>query len=433
MLVARMGLCMPLTATYICRVCKAQRVTLLGTFSDVPLPDGSQPELSCELAELVIGYCPDCKMVQRIGDTDLSDYYQGFAYTVGGSPFVRRFVNALAEVVVNTFAIRDRKKPIRVLDIGCNSGEQLMAFRDLGCDVIGVEPSGALAMLAAGRGISVMNAEFDSDLAETLYGEHGHMDVVISTFTLDQVDDPADFLKGVKKLLDPESGRVVLEVHDVNITYASAEIALFDREHSIYPDCDSLATLLNLAGLEVIETNFLPATLCRENSLLVMAKQAINASQAAVPSKSSCDLDGHLEAFALLESGIQNLADFLDDCIARGLRIAGYGAGYRGTMYCSLVPNASGFSYFVDGNTSLHGSRMPKSCIPVYPPEQLFSNPVDYVVVFSHGYLMEIQANCQSLGYPESSIVSLPRILSGDVQCVDIGAVQSNQRRDLTE
>jgi novobiocin biosynthesis protein NovU/D-mycarose 3-C-methyltransferase len=123
---------------------------LLGTFSDVPLPDGSQPDLSCELAELVIGYCPDCKMVQRLGDIDLSDYYQGFTYTVGGSPFVSRFVNALAEYVVNTSAIRDRRQPLRVLDIGCNSGEQLMAFRDLGCDVIGVEPAGALAMLDAG-------------------------------------------------------------------------------------------------------------------------------------------------------------------------------------------------------------------------------------------------------------------------------------------
>lgn len=411
----------PLIAS-VCRVCKSHRVVLLGTFSDVPLPDGSQPDLSCELAELVIGYCPECKMVQRLGDIDLSDYYQGFTYTVGGSPFVSRFVNALAEYVVNTSAIRDRRQPLRVLDIGCNSGEQLMAFRDLGCDVIGVEPAGALAMLAAGRGLSVKNAAFDSELAETLYREHGYLDVVISTFTLDQVDDPPGFLQGVNKLLHPESGLVILEVHDVTITYASAEIALFDREHSIYPDRDSLGTLLNLAGLEVIETNFLPAALCRENSLLVIAKHASPNSHAMYPVQTSRDLNGHLEAFSLMESSIRNLAYFLDDCIARGVRIAGYGAGYRGIMYCSLLQNANAFTYFVDANASLHGSRMPKSNIPVFPPEQLASNPVDYIVVFSHGYLMEIQATCQSLGYTERVIVSLPRILSGDVHSVDVRA-----------
>ena len=407
----------PLIAS-VCRVCKSHRVVLLGTFSDVPLPDGSQPDLSCELAELVIGYCPDCKMVQRLGDIDLSDYYQGFTYTVGGSPFVSRFVNALAEYVVNTSAIRDRRQPLRVLDIGCNSGEQLMAFRDLGCDVIGVEPAGALAMLAAGRGLSVKNAAFDSELAETLYREHGYLDVVISTFTLDQVDDPPGFLQGVNKLLHPESGLVILEVHDVTITYASAEIALFDREHSIYPDRDSLGTLLNLAGLEVIETNFLPAALCRENSLLVIAKHATDLTGVIETNHPRRDFRGHLEAFQEIATGIDNLSRFIDDCIKCGIRLAGYGAGYRGIMYCSLIENSAGFRYFVDGNSSLHGSRMPKSQLPVYAPEHLQTDPVDYIVVFSHGYFQEIVSTCEALGYPKRALISLPEILSGDVRRV---------------
>lgn len=385
----------------------------------MPLPDGSQPELSCELAELAIGYCQDCRMVQRIGDTDLTEYYRGFTYTVGGSPLVTRYVRALAQYIVNAVQPHVQRKPLHVLDIGCNSGEQLLAFRDLGCDVVGVEPSGALAVAASDCGVSVLNAAFDANLAEQLHQEHGNLDVVISTFTLDQVDDPLGFLQGVKKLLDPESGRVILEVHDVDITYASAEIALFDREHSIYPNCDSLGTLLHLAGLEVTETNFLPAAICRENSLLVIAKHIQTDSQAATPTEESRDLKGHLEAFSLLESGIQNLAAFLDDCIARDVRIAGYGAGYRGIMYCSLLQNANAFSYFVDANASLHGSRMPKSKIAIYPPEQLASEPVDCIVVFSHGYLMEIQSKCESLGYPECAIVSLPSILSGDVNSVD--------------
>ena len=411
-------------ATSTCRVCKSHRVAVLGTFTDVPLPDGSQPELSGALADLPIAFCSDCNMVQRVGDGDLSDYYQGFTYTVGGSLFVHRFVNALAAYIVDAVNPQGQRGPLRVLDIGCNTGEQLMAFRDLGCDVIGVEPAGALAMLAAGRGLSIKNAAFDSELAETLYREHGSLDVIISTFTLDQVDDPIGFLQGIKKLLHPESGLVILEVHDVNITYASAEIALFDREHSIYPDSESLGILLNLAGLEVIETNFLSAALCRENSLLVIAKHATPVSHATYPAQTSRDLNGHLEAFALLESGIQNLAVFLNECIAQGVRIAGYGAGYRGIMYCSLLQNTNAFTYFVDANASLHGSRMPKSNIPVYPPEHLASNPVDCIVVFSHGYLMEIQTTCESLGYPKSAIVPLPRILSGDAHSNDPRSAQ---------
>jgi hypothetical protein len=126
------------------------------------------------------------------------------------------------------------------------------------------------------------------------------------------------------------------------------------------------------------------------------------------------DLRGHQEAFGNITTGIDNLTTFLNDCAERGVRLAGYGAGYRGIMYCSLIPNASAFAYFVDGNASLHGSRMPKSNISVFAPEHLERDRVDCIVVFSHGYLMEIKAMCQALGYQESSIVSLPEILSRD-------------------
>ncbi len=405
-------------ATSTCRVCKSHRVAVLGTFTDVPLPDGSQPELSGALADLPIAFCSDCNMVQRVGDGDLSDYYRGFTYTVGGSRFVHRFVNALAAYIMDAVSPQGQRGPLRVLDIGCNTGEQLMAFRDLGCDVIGVEPASALAMIAAGRGLSVRNAAFDSELAETLYREHGSLDVVISTFTLDQVDDPLGFLRGVRQLVRPMTGLVVLEVHNIDVIYQTKEIALFDREHSIYPDCDSLGALLNLAGLEIIETNFLPAALCRENSLLVIAKHATDLTGVIETNHQQRDFRGHLEAFQEIATGIDNLSRFIDDCIKCGIRLAGYGAGYRGIMYCSLVPNASAFAYFVDGNPALHDSRMPKSELPVYAPEHLQTDPVDYIVVFSHGYFQEIVSTCEALGYPKSALISLPEILTGDARRV---------------
>jgi SAM-dependent methyltransferase len=362
-------------------------------------------------------------MVQRVGDGDLSDYYKGFTYTVGGSPFVHRFVNALAAYIVDAVNLQGQRGPLRVLDIGCNTGEQLMAFRDLGCDVIGVEPASALAMIAAGRGLSVRNAAFDSELAETLYREQGSLDVVISTFTLDQVDDPLGFLRGVRQLVRPVTGFVVLEVHNIDVIYQTKEIALFDREHSIYPDCDSLGTLLNLAGLEIIETNFLPEALCRENSLLVLARHTANLETFSTDTANVRDLSGHQEAFRTITAGIDNLTAFLNDCIDRGIRLAGYGAGFRGIMYCSLIPNASAFAYFVDGNPALHNSRMPKSQVPVYAPEHIQTDPVDYIVVFSHGYFQEIVSTCDALGYPKRALISLPEILSGDVhQVVGINA-----------
>ena len=391
---------------------------MLGQFEDIPLIDGAQPELSSVLAKLVIGYCPTCRMVQRIGDIDLSGYYQGSTYSVVSSPFLSSFMDAVANHIVRLCKAMQHDHIPRVLDIGCNNGEQLLAFRELGCDVIGVEPSTSLATVASSRGLEVHNVAFDSESAAELLREHGLLDVVVSTFTLDQIDDPLSFLRGIANVLRPEVGLVVLEVHDIDVTYQTKEVALFDREHSIYPDRDSLGVLLRLAGLEIIETNFLPAALCRENSLLVVAKHAAELETLSTDTANVRDLSGHQEAFASITAGIDNLTTFFNDCVDRGVRLAGYGAGYRGIMYCSLIPNASAFAYFVDGNASLHGSRMPKSQVPVYAPEHIQTDPVDYIVVFSHGYFKEIVSTCETLGYPKSALISLPEILTGDVHKV---------------
>lgn len=406
------------STTTCCRICKANSVTVLGQFEDIPLNDGAQPELSCVLDKLVIGYCSACRMVQRIGDMDLSGYYQGSTYSVVSSPFLTSFMNAVANHIVRLCKEMQLDHNPRVLDIGCNTGEQLLAFRQLGCDVIGVEPSTSLATIASSRGLEVHNVAFDSHLASALLREHGLMDVVVCTFTLDQIDDPLSFLRGIANVLRETSGLVVLEVHDIDVTYQTKEVALFDREHSIYPDRDSFGVLLRLAGLEIIETNFLPEALCRENSLLVVAKHAAELETFSTDTANVRDLSGHQEAFGNITAGIDNLTAFLNDCIDRGVRLAGYGAGFRGIMYCSLIPNASAFAYFVDGNPSLHGSRMPKSNVSVFAPKHLELDLVDCIVVFSHGYYTEIAAECALRGYAMPAVISLPTILSGDARIV---------------
>ena len=334
------------------------------------------------------------------------------------SGFLNSFLNAVATHIVGLCETMQHDHIPRVLDIGCNTGEQLLAFRQLGCDVIGVEPSTSISTIAASRGLKVHNAAFDLDFASKLLCDHGQMDVVISTFTLDQMDDPLGFLRGIANVLRPGVGLVVLEVHDIDVTYETKEVALFDREHSIYPDRDSFGVLLRLAGLEIIETNFLPEALCRKNSLLVIARHTASLDTVSTLPANVRDLSGHQEAFRTITVGIDNLTAFLNDCIDRGIRLAGYGAGFRGIMYCSLIPNASAFAYFVDGNSSLHGSRMPKSQLPVYAPEHIQTDPVDYIVVFSHGYFQEIVSTCEALGYPKRALISLPEILTGDARRV---------------
>ena len=56
---------------------------------------------------------------------------------------------------------------------------------------------------------------------------------------------------------------------------------------------------------------------------------------------------------------------------------------------------------------------MPKSHIPLVGLERLSSDPVDELIVFSFGYMSEIQAELAEIGYKPSQLHSLLDLLAG--------------------
>jgi hypothetical protein len=94
--------------------------------------------------------------------------------------------------------------------------------------------------------------------------------------------------------------------------------------------------------------------------------------------------------------------------------LAGYGAGGRGVMSLAAMSNANKFNYVVDKKPKRPGLLMPKSGIPVVDVGYLVSEQVDEILVFSFGYMREIQAEVSALGYKFEQFHSLLDILAGE-------------------
>jgi len=56
---------------------------------------------------------------------------------------------------------------------------------------------------------------------------------------------------------------------------------------------------------------------------------------------------------------------------------------------------------------------MPKSGLPIYPISQLSIEPADQILVFSFGYMKEIQQELSTLGYQPHQFHSLIDVLAG--------------------
>jgi SAM-dependent methyltransferase len=92
-----------------------------------------------------------------------------------------------------------------LLDVGCGDGSFLVAMRDLGWKVTGVEPDAEAASRAKrDHGIDVLPAPFErSDLPE------GRFDVITAGSVLEHVPDARAFLREGKRLLKP-GGRIII-------------------------------------------------------------------------------------------------------------------------------------------------------------------------------------------------------------------------------
>jgi SAM-dependent methyltransferase len=147
--------------------------------------------------------CRDCELV-FVQPIPLARHIE--AYYVTG--YYGRRHPALKDFFMNV-RLRHVGRPTgsgRILDLGCGTGDFLLACRKLGWKGVGVEQGGAPVMRqAAALGIETVLPEQMSEL------EAASFDVVTIWHVLEHLPEPRVTLEAVRRLLSP-TGRLVVEV-----------------------------------------------------------------------------------------------------------------------------------------------------------------------------------------------------------------------------
>jgi SAM-dependent methyltransferase len=140
--------------------------------------------------------------------------------------------------------------PGSLLDIGCGTGEVLMAARERGWNVQGVEPERTGAQMAIDRGLPVAVAKLEeSQLPERSW------DVVSAFHVLEHVPDVRGFLRMMARWVRP-GGHVAVEVPNFGSLHARRwrdvwiQYHLRPLEHLTHFTPDTLERTLRSSGLD---------------------------------------------------------------------------------------------------------------------------------------------------------------------------------------
>ena len=403
-----------------CRACGSAKLKRFLNLPAMPLTDDFIPKekFGQEFRhDIHVFVCEDCFTAQTQHDVDMGDYYEDYQYAVGGSQTASHFMRLLAGNLVSKYFPGQTGR--KVLEVGSGDGVQLLAFKDLGCEVLGYEPSSSLARAAEGRGIPTIQGLFTPDSAKQLPDPFKSTDVVMLSYTFDHLPQPREFIAATRDILNPETGLLVVEIHDLQKIFERQEYCLFEHEHSIYLTTATAAALCAREGMTVIDFDLVPEKDRRANSLIFVATpngsrfaKKFPAAKQAVSAE--FNTFGFYERQAeLVQRGIANLDVFVNRVASAGKTIAGYGAGGRGVMTLGAMQTASKLAYLVDKKPKRPGLVVPKSGIPLVGLSVLKESPVDEILVFSFGYMKEIQAELAAFGYQPRQFHSLLDVLAG--------------------
>jgi SAM-dependent methyltransferase len=138
----------------------------------------------------------------------------------------------------------------RLLDVGCGSGDLLLALSGDGWTVRGVEPDAAGAALARGRGLDVITGRFEDVELPTDFA------VVVFSGVLEHVADPVAALRRARALLAPGGLLAVLHLPLLDSPQARAFgarwLALDLPRHLTHFENATFAMTAAAAGLRIV-------------------------------------------------------------------------------------------------------------------------------------------------------------------------------------
>lgn len=321
------------------------------------LKDSDDPEESFMLAT---NYCKHCHHVQLTHKVDPDLLFKNYLYVSGTTKTQLEYFDWFADFVDEYSDITIYK----VLDIGCNDGSQLDAFRKDGVETYGVDPAENLYEETYAKGHNVHCGYFDETYP------HTEFDAVICQNAFAHNYDQLKFLKNMS--------RVVSDDGYIYITTSQAGMILngdFDtiyHEHLSFYNIKSMNELCKRAGVNLIDVVKHP--IHGTSYIFVISKTRARPAYISLLIQEETDYglysdETYTEYADNCVFTMQNLMNCIESLRVEKRTIVGYGAPAKG----NTLLNATGIKldFIIDDNPLKQGLYTPGMHIPIFSSEKL--------------------------------------------------------------
>jgi len=341
--------------------------------------------------DLSLGFCKNCYLVQLMEIVNPEELFRDYVYFSSVTKSVLDHSKKTANKFIKRFNLSYKSF---VLEIGSNDGANLQFYKNVGIPILGVDPAVNVTKVANLRGINTIADFFNLHLAQKLTKTRNiKADLVYGANVLAHVPKIVDFVKGVRVILK-SAGTAVFEFPYIKGLLENKFDTIY-HEHVFYYSLIALRNLFNKADLEIYDVEFIPM---QGGSLRIYAGhfkkfKISNRVKNLLKNEILEDYD-KIITYKNMNTNVNKLkrkiSSYLINLKKQGKMIAAYGAPAKGITLLNSLGIAKHLDFIVDKAPTKQGLYTPGVHILVYPPQKIFDERPNYVLILSWNIAEEV-------------------------------------------
>lgn len=353
---------------YRCFACSSDELRSVLDLGNQPLANSylKNPNDDELVFPLRLNFCKKCTHLQLSHTVNPNLLFKNYLYVSGTSNTLREYFEnfvLLTEKYVN--------KINNVLDIACNDGSQLAAYKNKGYNTYGIDPAENLLTTSTQFG----NIKCDYLTLDSINSFDVKFDIIIAQNVFAHNNYPVEFLKHCTSALS-DDGCIFIQTSQANMI-ANNEFDTIYHEHLSFFNVRSMATIAKRANLKLIDVLKVP--IHGTSYVFVLSKNKQDCSEFFIDHEIKLTEQILSNYSKQVYKLVADLITQIENYRHNQYKIIGYGAAAKGNTLLNFAQLK--LDYILDDNPLKHGLFTPGMHIPIVHPNTIISETDKTLVI----------------------------------------------------